>query len=91
MSTLFIHQAFEDAMAILKVNRTLLDSTAQKLLFKETLNADELPTVDPYHIDAHSGTLTAGSTNSRGSTPAECKHTDAQPAQSVTTPKLHGV
>jgi ATP-dependent Zn protease len=36
-------QAQAKALAILKQNREVLDQTAEKLLTKETLSADELP------------------------------------------------
>ena len=38
-----IMRAFDKATAILKKNRKILDDTAQKLLEKETLSAEELP------------------------------------------------
>jgi cell division protease FtsH len=41
-----INQAFDKATAILERHRQLLDDTAQKLLAKETLTADELPSID---------------------------------------------
>ncbi len=41
-----IKQAFDKATAILERHRQLLDDTAQKLLAKETLTADELPSID---------------------------------------------
>jgi len=41
-----IRQAFERASTILSVHRPLLDETAKRLLEKETLTADELPSID---------------------------------------------
>jgi cell division protease FtsH len=41
-----INQAFGKATAILERHRQLLDDTAQKLLAKETLTADELPSIE---------------------------------------------
>mgnify|MGYP001822283384 FL=1 len=41
-----IRQAFEEATEILRQHRHLLDETAQKLLEKETLTADELPSAE---------------------------------------------
>jgi cell division protease FtsH len=41
-----IRQAFERATDILGRHRNLLDETAQKLLEKETLTADELPSIE---------------------------------------------
>ena len=38
-----LEAAHDKASAILKQNRELLDQTAEKLLAKETLSADELP------------------------------------------------
>ena len=43
-----IKQAFERATAILEMHRQLLDDTAQQLLEKETLTADELPSLDDF-------------------------------------------
>jgi cell division protease FtsH len=44
-----INQAFDRATSILEAHRQLLDDTAQKLLEKETLTADELPSLDEFH------------------------------------------
>ena len=44
-----IKQAFGTATRILKSHRELLDSTAAELLKKETLTADELPSVESFH------------------------------------------
>jgi cell division protease FtsH len=44
-----INQAFDRAASILEAHRQLLDDTAQKLLEKETLTADELPSPDEFH------------------------------------------
>jgi cell division protease FtsH len=41
-----ITQAFDKATEILETHRQLLDETAQKLLARETLTADELPSID---------------------------------------------
>ena len=41
-----IHLAFEQASEILRQHRSLLDETAQELLEKETLTADQLPAAD---------------------------------------------
>ena len=41
-----IQEAFDQATAILRKNRHLLDETAERLLEKETLTADELPSAD---------------------------------------------
>ena len=41
-----IRQAFEQASGILRQHRSLLDETAQELLEKETLTADQLPAAD---------------------------------------------
>ena len=43
-----ITQAFDKATEILETHRQLLDDTAQKLLAKETLTADELPSIDEF-------------------------------------------
>lgn len=43
-----INEAFERATAILERHRQLLDDTAQQLLEKETLTADELPSLDDF-------------------------------------------
>ena len=40
--------AFEKATAVLETHRQTLDETAKLLLMKETLSADELPSVAPY-------------------------------------------
>jgi cell division protease FtsH len=44
-----INQAFDRATSILEAHRQLLDDTARKLLEKETLTADELPSLDEFH------------------------------------------
>jgi cell division protease FtsH len=43
-----VETAFEKATAVLELYRQTLDETAKLLLAKETLSADELPSVDPY-------------------------------------------
>ena len=43
-----VNLAFDKATAILEAHRQLLDDTAQELLQKETLTADELPSIDEF-------------------------------------------
>lgn len=43
-----IQEAFDTATLILKERREILDRAAEKLLTKETLTADELPSVEPF-------------------------------------------
>ena len=43
-----VDQAFTSALSILKSCRRQLDETAELLLRKETLTADELPTIEPF-------------------------------------------
>ena len=43
-----VAKAYDRAVAILEMNRSLLDETAQRLLAQETLTAEELPVVPPY-------------------------------------------
>jgi cell division protease FtsH len=43
-----IEAAFDNATSILEMHRQTLDETAKLLLAKETLTADELPSVKPY-------------------------------------------
>lgn len=49
METVRIDRAFDRATSILQSHRQLLDDTAKKLLEKETLTADELPTAGELH------------------------------------------
>lgn len=43
--------AFRKATRILELHRQLLDETAETLLAKETLSADELPAVEPFEAN----------------------------------------
>ena len=53
-----VQAAFEKATVVLETHRQALDETAKLLLAKETLSADELPSVEPYELA--SGSLGAG-------------------------------
>jgi cell division protease FtsH len=53
-----VETAFEKATVVLEVHRQTLDKTAKLLLAKETLSADELPSVEPY--ESTSANLTTG-------------------------------
>ncbi|MDP6688944.1 MAG: ATP-dependent zinc metalloprotease FtsH [Alphaproteobacteria bacterium] len=43
-----VHDAFEQASAVLTKHRGILESSAKELLEKETLTADDLPAVEPW-------------------------------------------
>jgi len=43
-----VHDAFEQASAVLSKHRGVLESSAKELLEKETLSAADLPVVEPW-------------------------------------------